>query len=159
MVMSMDGPMDLAQGKMTPYLHFRLGDILWFLGWVPQSAGAMIGACIGLFLLALLERWLAASKGLMELHWNTRAELMLVEKLNASPTLEPRVFGYRLMAPPIFLPYDIPRGVVYASHACLNYLIMLAIMTFQLGFILALIAGSGVGETLFGRFSPFAHLH
>lgn len=60
---------DLASGTMRPYLHFTTGDILWFQGWVPQSAGAMIGACIGLFLLALVDRWIAACRTLMETHW------------------------------------------------------------------------------------------
>lgn len=45
---------------------------MWFLGWVPQSVGAMVGACIGLFLLSLLERWLAALRSVMEVHWDAR---------------------------------------------------------------------------------------
>jgi copper transporter 1 len=31
--------------------------------------------------------------------------------------------------------------------------------TFQLGFILSLVVGLGVGETLFGRFGSTAHAH
>lgn len=72
MDMSMDGAMDLASGAMKPYLHFTLGDILWFQGWVPQNAGAMVGACIGLFLLAIVERWIGACRSLMEAHWRKK---------------------------------------------------------------------------------------
>jgi solute carrier family 31 (copper transporter), member 1 len=72
MDMSMDGSMSLTQGNMLPYLHFTPGDNLWFLGWVPSSAGAMVGACIGLFLLALVERWITACRAVMEVHWNRR---------------------------------------------------------------------------------------
>lgn len=72
MDMSMDGAMSLASGSMIPYLHFTRGDTLWFLGWVPQSAGAMVGACIGLFMLALVERWVAACRAVMEAHWSKR---------------------------------------------------------------------------------------
>lgn len=54
---------------MLPYLHFSTGDMLWFLGWVPVTAASMIGACIGLFLLAIVERWIAACRSLMEAHW------------------------------------------------------------------------------------------
>ncbi|KAF7358703.1 CTR copper uptake transporter [Mycena sanguinolenta] len=39
MDMSMDDGMTMAAGAMIPYLHFTLGDILWFNGWVPQSKG------------------------------------------------------------------------------------------------------------------------
>lgn len=62
----------LASGNMLPYLHFTLGDTLWFQGWVPQSAGAMVGACIGLFLLAVIARWISACRSLMEAHWRTQ---------------------------------------------------------------------------------------
>lgn len=76
MDMSMDGAMDLSSGNMLSYLHFTPGDTLWFLGWVPSSKGAMVGVCIGLFLLALVERWLAAVRGVMEVHWAVRYVLI-----------------------------------------------------------------------------------
>ncbi|KAI6145642.1 CTR copper uptake transporter [Pisolithus tinctorius] len=161
MNMTMDGAMTLAVGNMLPYLHFTLGDTLWFLGWVPQSSGAMLGACIGLFLLALLERWLAACKSIMELHWNKSASRMLVDKQNASPVPHrnsaDRVF--RRLAPPFVAAYDLPRGVIYAAQALLNYLFMLTVMTFQLGYIFSLVIGLGVGEMLFGRYALSAHFH
>ena len=72
MDMSMDSPMNLASGHMLMYFHTTPGDILWFEGWVPQSTGAMVGACIGLFLLALVDRWVAACRGMMEMHWKKR---------------------------------------------------------------------------------------
>ena len=76
--MTMDGMdgMDMGGtatgGGMTPWFHFNLGDSLWFSSWVPQSHGALAGACIGLFLLAIVERWIAALRGLMEAHWTRR---------------------------------------------------------------------------------------
>jgi|SRR5882762_1051694 copper transporter 1 len=78
MVMSMDGAMPLGIGNMIPYLHFTPGDNLWFLGWVPRSAGAMVGTCIGLFLLALVERWIAASRAVMEAHWIKRQVIIII---------------------------------------------------------------------------------
>lgn len=72
MDMSMDGGMTLTEGQMLPYLHFTTGDMLWFMGWVPQSSGAMVGACIGLFLLAIVERWIATCRAVMQAHWAKR---------------------------------------------------------------------------------------
>ena len=72
MDMSMDGAMDLAAGNMLMWFHFTPGDVLWFYGWVPTSVGAMVGTCIGLFLLALVDRWIAACRGVMEAHWSKR---------------------------------------------------------------------------------------
>ncbi len=73
MNMNMDQGMSMNMGNMIMYLHFTIGDNLWFLGWAPRSAGAMAGACIGLFMLAIAERWFAAMRGVMEEHWSTRS--------------------------------------------------------------------------------------
>jgi len=57
---------------MVPYLHFTSGDFLYFKEWNPTSAGAIAGACIGLVLLALFERWLAATRSVFNAHWRKR---------------------------------------------------------------------------------------
>ena len=72
MGMSMDGAMSLTSGKMLMWFHFTPGDNLWFQGWVPKSAGAMAGTCIGLFLLAVVDRGISACRGVMEMHWARR---------------------------------------------------------------------------------------
>ena len=77
MDMDMDDAMNLASGNMLSYLHFTPGDILWFQGWVPASAGAMVGTCIGLFLFALVERWIAAARAVMQGHWAQRYDRLL----------------------------------------------------------------------------------
>lgn len=58
---------------MTPYLHFMTGDYLYFKAWQPTSAGAIAGACIGLVVVALFDRWLAATRGVLDLHWRQRS--------------------------------------------------------------------------------------
>ncbi|KAJ3503404.1 hypothetical protein NLJ89_g8450 [Agrocybe chaxingu] len=63
-------------GMMIPYLHFFGGDNLFFETWRPSSTGALAGACIGLVLLALLERWLAATRSVFDAHWQRRAQTM-----------------------------------------------------------------------------------
>ena len=72
MNMNMDQGMSMNMGNMIMYLHFKIGDNLWFYGWAPGTAGAMAGACIGLFMLAMAERWLVAMRGVMEEHWSMR---------------------------------------------------------------------------------------
>ncbi len=74
--------------------------------------------------------------------------------------------------PPFVASHYILRGVVYAGRSALQFAFMLAIMyvcplfpntshadiplslcrTYQVGFILSIIVGLGVGETLFGRY-------
>ena len=76
MVMNMDQGASMNMGNMLMYLHFKIGDNLWILGWAPSNGGAMAGACIALFMLAIAERWLVAMRGLMEDHWCTRFVLL-----------------------------------------------------------------------------------
>jgi len=200
MDMSMDGAMDLASGTMKPYLHFTLGDILWFQGWSPQNAGAMVGACIGLFLLAIVERWIGACRSLMEAHWRKKSQMIMTNKLNAQrPSLGSRAQssvstssndkekarasveeeveefetgtarrpsdttkGARILirtVPPFIASHDIPRGVIYAGQVALEFAFMLAVMTYQVGFIMSIVIGLGVGETLFGRYNTQSHLY
>ncbi|EPQ55533.1 hypothetical protein GLOTRDRAFT_138434 [Gloeophyllum trabeum ATCC 11539] len=181
MDMSMDGAMSLASGQMLTYLHFTPGDILWFQGWVPKSTGAMVGACIGLFLLAILERWIACIRALADMAWWRSAQEALADKrtpqslpaatnkperkgktmsLSSVPVLPsvPSSQGPRASLP--FIPTnDIPRGIIHAVQSALSFAFMLAVMTYQVGFIFAIVVGLGVGETLFGRYTNMgAHL-
>ncbi|KZS95928.1 hypothetical protein SISNIDRAFT_483344 [Sistotremastrum niveocremeum HHB9708] len=185
--MSSDGMDDMggmtSGGMMMPWMHFSLGDSLWFSAWVPQSKGALAGACIGLFMLAIIERWLAAMRGVMEAYWRRRAivaariagisnaatsvnekesqtEIESLPKLNnATRPAEGRIAALRTMAP--FIPaHDIARGIIHAAQAALGYALMLAVMTFQAGFLISIVVGLGVGEIIFGRYAALAaHLH
>lgn len=173
MDMNMDQGMSMSMGNMIMYLHFTPGDNLWFLGWVPRTAGAMVGACIGLFMLAVAERWLSAMRAVMEGHWRTRAQIVLANNLNtfsvatseecgklSSKNSQPSHDTLRRRVPPFIPSHDVPRGIMRVILASINFLFMLAIMTFQLGFIFAIVIGLGVGETLFGRYNPhLGHLH
>ncbi|KDR84761.1 hypothetical protein GALMADRAFT_131553 [Galerina marginata CBS 339.88] len=69
---SSDGSSSSNGVSMVPYLHFAGGDFLYFKSWQPTSAGAIAGACIGLVFLALLERWLAATRSMLDGHWRRR---------------------------------------------------------------------------------------
>ncbi|KAJ6580075.1 CTR copper uptake transporter [Mycena vulgaris] len=154
MDMSMDDGMTLATGTMMTALHFSRGDTLWFAGWVPQSAGAMAGACIGLFILALFDRWLAAVRAMMELHWREASERIrrANQKGQCDADEAKGKKGFlRLCAPPFILAHDAMRGAMHSLQAILGFAFMLAIMTFQAAFIITIAFGLGVGEMLFGR--------
>ncbi|THH15443.1 hypothetical protein EW146_g5044 [Bondarzewia mesenterica] len=138
MDMNMDQGMSLSMGNMIMYLHFTPGDNLWFLGWVPSSAGTMVGTCIGLFMLALLDRWMAAMRAVMEIHWHARAQIELSNKLNvqALPSTwesdKNRTSLHSLASRRVALPFipahDIPRGIVHVAQSLLTFLFMLAVM-------------------------------
>ncbi|KAJ6538287.1 CTR copper uptake transporter [Mycena vulgaris] len=151
MDMSMDDGMTLATGTMMTTLHFSRGDTLWFAGWVPQNAGAVAGSCIGLFILALFDRWLATVRAMMELHWRETGERIRRAKqkgqCDADEAKGKKRF-LRLRAPPFILAHDVMRDFGFA--------LMLAVMTFQAAFIITIALGLGVGEMLFGRYAGTA---
>jgi copper transporter 1 len=138
MDMSMDGGMSLAVGQMLSYLHFTSGDNLLFLGWVPKSVGAMVGTCIGLFLLALVERWISACRTMMELHWSKRAQIIQSNRVNAIrlPTVVPGIKkSFSLWdeiamrtAPPFIPAHDFTRGVIQIGQSAIDFSFMLTAM-------------------------------
>ena len=152
MDMSMDDSMSLASGTMKPYLHFSPGDIFWFLGWVPKSRGAMVGASMGLFLLALVDRWLAAIRASAESHWRRRylplvfpfllvhlhqasAHVIRTKRLNAVANTKPtsnipcsapsRILHTSL---PFIPAHDIARGALHVGQVALGFTFMLVVM-------------------------------
>lgn len=161
MDMNMDMGMSLAAGQMLPYLHFQGGDVLWFQGWVPQDKGAIAGTCIGLFLLAIFDRWLNAIRVIAEVYWRKRAQFALSNELNRGSKSEARSHSHlslpgiltMRMIPPFVPANDIIRGVLHGAQSLLNYAFMLAAMTFNASIIIAMVIGFGVGETLFGRYT------
>ncbi|TFK77222.1 hypothetical protein BDN72DRAFT_33124 [Pluteus cervinus] len=169
MDMNMDGAMPLASGHgMLNYFHVISGDTLWFQGWVPQSAGATVGAFIGLFLLAIGERWVGSVRSMSEKAWAGRIQRIMTNRLNASADgkdqVPPQATGLRSLfstqnTPPFILAHDGPRAFLHLVQTTLGYLCMLAIMTFNVWFLLAVVLGSAVGELLFGRFMSGNHVH
>ncbi|KAM6490308.1 copper transporter [Amanita muscaria] len=155
---SMDGMSQMGmsgqQGAMTAYLHFTpLSDTLWFQYWVPTSPAAVLGACIGLFLLSIFERWVAACRAVAEKSWSQRDS-----KSSESSTTTPRPNVFRNMfsryntTTPFIPSHNISRGILHAIQTALSYLFMLASMTFQAAFIISMCLGAGVGEMMFGRY-------
>ncbi len=158
MDMNMDQGMSMSMGNMVMYLHFTPGDNLWFLGWAPRTAGAMFGACIGLFMLAVAERWLSAMRAVMEGHWRTRfgplslsravlmyssysAQIMLSNNINtssvatseecdkpSSKSSQPSHDTFRRRVPPFIPTHDVSRGIMRIVLASINFLFMLAVM-------------------------------
>ncbi|KAM5538233.1 hypothetical protein V8D89_008120 [Ganoderma adspersum] len=176
---------------MVPYLHFTGGDNLLFEAWHPSSRGALAGACIGLVLFAIFERWVNGMRGVLEARWRQQALATMlsstsenschasgspssvpgasklkevgtsgVEEVDINPS--PSQPGRRLPRPirtfPPFIPsHDIPRGALFAFQALLYYVLMLAVMTFQAGYLISIVAGLTIGEVLLGRFGAKSH--
>ncbi|KAE9410822.1 Ctr copper transporter [Gymnopus androsaceus JB14] len=151
---------------MKNYLHFTGGDSLLFETWHPSSSGAIAGACIGLVLVALFERWLFSIRAGLESYWRQRTLAMYNEldsKVNkhdndetsSTNSVENKSCSQgdrkTRTVPPFIAAHDVSRGAIHALQALLGYILMLAAMTFQAAYIISIILGLGIGEILFGR--------
>ncbi|KAL4243058.1 Copper transport protein [Abortiporus biennis] len=73
---------------MVPWLHFTGGDNLFFKSWHPSSHGAIAGACIGLVVLAILERWISGMRGLLESHWRRKTLAIIGSQCGSSTSVK-----------------------------------------------------------------------
>jgi len=135
---------------MKPYLHFTGGDNLFFKSWHPSSRGAIAGASMSLLILAILERLLHTTRGIMDARWSTPA--LNTARGGAFPSKKGRTIPSDLFR-------DSARGALYSLQALLMYALMLAVMTFQAVYIISIIVGLGLGEALAMRLARArAHL-
>lgn len=105
----------------------------------------------------------------MEVRWRQRARTVVAskfDKLNDSSSefniqlplkmgqqSKPRAstLSSSRRIPPLIPKNDVARGLFQVLQSILQYTLMLAVMTFHAGYIIAIIAGLGVGEAVFAR--------
>lgn len=150
-------PQDMS---MKPWLHFTSGDYVLFHSWRPVSAKSMFGTCMGLFLLGAFDRWLSATRSMLERYWrhkalnvNQKRHLTFGGKQSDSKEVPIRTIQ------PFILEHDVPRGFFHAAQALLSYTLMLSIMNFNLAYLVSVVAGLGIGEMIFGRIKEGRNTH
>ncbi|POV98131.1 hypothetical protein PSTT_14617, partial [Puccinia striiformis] len=139
---------------------------LWFDGWQPSSTGATFGACFGLFVLTVAVKLLGALRHQAQIAWSMSrwhdsglvAHNTVDKTDHASPTQTGSLRPTR-PAVPWSAQRDVPRGILAALHVGLEYFLMLAIMTYNVYFFVAIVLGHFVGEMAFGRWSTVQGAH
>jgi len=139
---------------------------LWFDGWTPANAGATFGACVGLFALTVAVKLLGALRHQAHLAWSMSkwhdsgiAAHNTVDKTENAGS--PATASLRPTRPtaPWAAQRDIPRGILAGLHAALEYFLMLAVMTYNVYFFVAIVLGHFAGEVAFGRWSTVQGTH
>lgn len=63
---------DNDASQATMYFHTAIGaDSVWFQSWRPTSLAGNVGVCAGVFLLAVMERWLMSLRRVWEHGWSS----------------------------------------------------------------------------------------
>ncbi|KAF7595005.1 hypothetical protein BBP40_007606 [Aspergillus hancockii] len=144
--------------------------------WTPSSSPAYAGTCIFLIVLSIIGRLLVAFKALMEQHWlnahlnrryvavagkSTEASRIdadpdaKVASLVSAQGVEESVKVVRRTAReplPWRFSVDLPRAFLFLLITGVSYLLMLAVMTMNIGYFCSVLAGAFLGELAVGRY-------
>ncbi|KAK1141793.1 hypothetical protein N8T08_008458 [Aspergillus melleus] len=147
--------------------------------WTPSSSGSYAGTCIFLIVLSIIGRLLVAFKAVMETHWlNTHLNRRYVTIAGKTPEVgridsdpetktaslvtaqgvEESVRVVRRVARepiPWRFSVDLPRAFLFLVITGVSYLLMLAVMTMNVGYFCSVLAGAFLGELAVGRYIQF----
>ncbi|KAF2227275.1 copper transporter family protein [Elsinoe ampelina] len=170
-----------SQDSMSMAMYFTTAQDtpLWSQTWTPTSTGAYAGTCIFLIVLAIISRGLAAFRQRLEVKWHDAAinrryivvaggsnEGQLSNQLKeegeggvlTARGIDENVQVIKTKArsregTPWRVSTDLPRAGIFTVQAGVGYLLMLAVMTFNVGYFLSILVGLFVGEVALGRFT------
>ncbi|KAJ5194350.1 Ctr copper transporter [Penicillium cf. griseofulvum] len=144
--------------------------------WTPSSSGSFAGTCIFLIILAIIDRCLIAFKATMERHWlathlnrryvtvagkNTEAgniasdpDAKFASLITAQGVEKSVKVVHNITHGPIPWRFsvDLPRALLFLCIVGISYLLMLAVMTMNIGYFCSVLGGAFLGELAVGRF-------
>ncbi|KAK9374444.1 Ctr copper transporter family-domain-containing protein [Lipomyces chichibuensis] len=169
MAMAMPTSTEESTSMSSMSFHTSTFDFLFSRKWTPSSRGQYTGTCIFLIVLAVIYRLTHILKHRTERYINARAQQLAgniatahlkmdvnagsFEKSTGEATIEPeRPLQFRNVRP-WRVSMDIPLSLIQLVLSGVAYLLMLAVMTFNVGYFLSVLGGIFLGELLFGRFT------
>ncbi|KAI8648725.1 Copper transport protein [Fusarium keratoplasticum] len=144
--------MDSMSG-MSNAFHFGVGDALWATPLTPTTGQGYAGAIILLILMALFLRCLTKVRSMAEKRWNPKRSSRYdgdegddYLKMGQSREGEAEAgSGHRWN-----ITIQLTRALFQVTTVAIGYILMLAVMTFNAGYLLAILTGSFLGELALG---------
>ncbi|MCJ1485407.1 hypothetical protein MMC06_005581 [Schaereria dolodes] len=150
---------------------------LFSASWVPMSTGSYAGTCIFLIILAVIFRGLFAGKHILEHDWSEKERIRRfivvrgrsAEEEHTGPASSQKdrtLIGERILKDggnpgrgqtrnmtPWRLSVDLPRAAFLTVIVGVGYLLMVAVMTMNVGYFMSVLGGTFMGELLVGRYA------
>lgn len=133
-------------GQHSMYFHLSSGTPLLFEDWSLDSTGAIVGATIGIFIMTVLYEGL---KSLRERHMREALKKLAEREQNACCNSEDQRLYIRI---PILS--HVLQTAMHITQVFLSYILMLAVMTYNVWLFFAVVLGSGTGYFVIGWFMP-----
>ncbi|KAF1966202.1 Ctr copper transporter-like protein [Bimuria novae-zelandiae CBS 107.79] len=161
---------------MSMFFFTSTSTPLYSEAWTPRSAGAYAGTCIFLIIFAIILRALFTAKTFLEYralegalkrrYVVTANQQMVTDKafndansVTGILTTNGMEENVRIVeAPtrhvqPFRFSVDLPRAIIMTLISGVGYLLMLAVMTYNVGYFLSVLAGAFIGELALSRFN------
>jgi copper transporter 1 len=172
--MDMDMSMESGHG-MNMAFFTATNTPLYSKAWTPQTAGQYAGTCIFLIILAITLRAIFTAKSFLDAkalesalkrryivvagEKGTREAANDAGSMTGILTTNGVQEDVRVVSAPVKttqpwrFSVDLPRAALMTVATGVGYLLMLAVMTFNIGYFLSILAGSFIGELALGRFN------
>jgi len=114
----------------------------------------------GLFFLAILFELIQVARAYFELQWSTNLPQGYVPIKSPAGVINVDALAQG-GAPPLFVPQpfrlkvEVQRSVLHVVELAIGYSLMLVVMTFNVGFVLAILGGAFIGHLVLGRYTSY----
>ncbi|EPS45473.1 hypothetical protein H072_517 [Dactylellina haptotyla CBS 200.50] len=157
--------MDDTSGTSTSTIHSSHGGMamvfqsiietpIYSYAFTPKNPGQYFGALVFLALLSFIHRGLIAYASHKELIWRERESTRKIVIAKPSNASDKTVVNDKIKGPaPWRWTVDPVRALLSGVNIGLQLLLMLAVMTLNVGYFLAVIVGVFLGDLTFARFA------
>lgn len=158
---TMDPNMDMGDHEgmdhsmMHMWFYFGVENVpILFKAWTVNSGGEMAGACVGVFILAMLYEGLKVLREILlkrSFIQTRRKEVQTTDSSNALPLMDQSPSAsQQSISSTMWSPWHFLQTLLHLIQVFISYALMLIFMTYNGYLAISIVVGAGVGYFAFG---------